>query len=98
AVVPFPYQFDDAVGLGIVGVENLQIECRGTEIVPLRMNIVIVDLLVIQELAVLLLVEWRSIIFGGRVFVPPLIEWFQLMHNIFLTLNPSFEPSPASCF
>jgi hypothetical protein len=88
-IVPFPDHFDDDEVMLVIGKEYLEVERGRTEVVPLRMDVKIVDGVGEFELAVFAAVERRQLILLGNVYVPPAKIWFDVVHTSY---SLSFVP------
>ena len=42
-IVPFPYQFNDGIFFFVVSQQYFQVKCAAAKIIPLRMDIIIVN-------------------------------------------------------
>jgi len=79
-IIPLPDHLDDGILLLVVGQEDLQVERTATEIVPLGMNIIVVDGLGEFEFGIGPSMKRRAIVFLADVDMPPVIKGFYVVH------------------
>jgi hypothetical protein len=72
-IVPFTNQFNYRITLAVVGEEKLHEQRLTANVVPLRMNIKIVNLVAEFEFRILLIVKRRKLIFLSAIQSPPII-------------------------
>jgi hypothetical protein len=58
AIVPFAYEFYHAKRKFIISVKDFYVECRRTDIIPLRVDKIIIDRMCKFKLAVLPVIKW----------------------------------------
>jgi hypothetical protein len=87
AVIPFADEFHDGISLLVVGVKEFHIERGAAKIIPLGMDIIIVNLLRELKLTVLTSEKGRLFVFRSDVSVTPMIIWFYVVHNNYILLH-----------
>ena len=80
-IVPFTNQFNYRITLAVVGEEEFNEQRLTANVVPLRMNIKIVDLVAEFEFRILLIVKRRKLIFFCCIQMTPIVVWFYGMQN-----------------
>lgn len=82
AVVPFAYQLKNGEALLVVGEKDFQVHGLRAEIVPVRVDVVVVDLLSVLELIVGPAVKRGLFVTGRVVIVQPAMEWRNVLHEM----------------
>ena len=80
AIVPFSDELDDTVPFVVVAVKYFNEEGVGADIVPLWMDVMVVNAVSEVHLAVFAFEEGRIGIFTGYVVVSPVVVGFDVMH------------------
>jgi len=81
AIVPFAYQLKDGVVFLVIGKQQLAVQSAGTKRIPLRMNVVVVNLMREVGLAVASAIKRRPSVFGRSILFAPIVVWFDVVHE-----------------
>jgi len=81
-IIPFADQFQNGVPICIIGVKNLKIKGIGSEIVPLGMDVVIVNPVMESKFGILTTIEGTLRVFRSGIKVQPVIIWFNVVHSV----------------
>jgi hypothetical protein len=79
-IVPFADEFYDGEIEFVIGVNDLHVQRTAAKIIPLRMDIIIVDRLRKFKLAVFPSVKRGTLVFFRNIYMPPVVEWFDFVH------------------
>jgi len=80
-IVPLTHHLDDGKSFLVIGEEDFDVEGIGTEMVPLRMDVIVVHGFVEVELVVLAVEKRRSFVGRGRIQVDPSKVGFEVVHG-----------------
>jgi hypothetical protein len=71
----------------VVGYQDFHIKGLGTKIIPLRMDIIIVNGLGKLKFRIFPSVKGRSLVFFTDINMAPVIKWFNIMHSLTAIYN-----------
>jgi len=80
-IIPLPHQFNNSEMHIILYEEHFQEECFGAKLIPLGMDVKIVEGLSIFKFTVNIAEKWGSSVFLGSVQMPPIIVWLYVLQN-----------------
>lgn len=81
-VIPFTNQFDHAEAFLIIAEDHFYKECSRPNVIPLRMNVMVIDPLREIHFAILLFKERGVRVVARDVVSSPVVMWFYIVHAL----------------